>query len=133
MKRVHIRVLNCLIYKSWPVSIRIFICTKSFVFLMICVTTMLQTEAELLAEKRCVAHLIGEVDTLVYLLVSIHMSSSSHALPLFYRRASLSVIYLRTPCFLGRCNANRTASYLRSKSSDEATTMSRMKRHTEFI
>lgn len=38
---------------------------------------ILQTEAELLAEKRCVAHLTGEVNiTFIYIYITIHVVSS---------------------------------------------------------
>jgi len=36
-----------------------------YLFFFFSNTIIMQTEAELLAEKRCVAHLIGEVDILI--------------------------------------------------------------------
>lgn len=79
-------------------------------FLEVTDTVSLQTEQELLAEKKCVAHLTGEV--YIFLIFFYHKIALLFVnttkinivfYPLFLFRALLFVIYQRTRCFPEKC------------------------------
>lgn len=92
----------------FPVMYPVVLASVNLIFYFL-VTIVLQTEAELLAEKRCVAHLTGEVNVVIFspLLPSVNnirVIFICYALFYLFFRESLFVIYPRIRCFLERCN-----------------------------
>lgn len=81
---------------------------EHYLLLIVLYDMEFQSEAELLAEKRCVAHLTGEVHVKwSYFFLIVTSTPSASNICFIICRVPVTVIYLRTQCFQERCKIRK--------------------------